>query len=442
MSRTSSWNELGVPAAALGLAMALVLGLAGCAGETAGTSSYKNPVTTVDEGAIVSAQTLIRWADEGKINAPFGTADRVVVVSVTTQATFVAKRHIPDAVVLPPAEFSMTREEGLGPSPNLMISGPVIDTLVQRLGIDGRTTVVLTLPKASSDSEMYQVSVLYWTLRYWGFSRDRVKILNGGDDAWEVAGQPLTDAVVAVPASTYKVSANQALKDVVRYSVGEMLTMVDAVNRDRTVLNTWQLLDVRGFATSPYLANTYRGNGGMQFLTSRVNGEATRNRLYPSRDALVAAMATSPVMDGSTPVFLSPGKKMLVMCGSSVSASPTFVLFDAVLGVPEGDVIMYDGSSSQWNNYSSARILQAGATAGQAATWAFDGVTPGTTAPRSIGTLPAAVPGEILFIPGSFAYLPSQPEANQVETADKQHMAGGGGSPATPAPGGGGGSGC
>lgn len=437
----SSSKKLGVPAAALGLALALLAGLAGCAGETAGTTSYKNPVTSTDEGAILSAQTLIKWADEGKINAPFGTADRVVVVSVTTAATFVTKRHIPDSVVLQPVEFSMTREEGLGPAPNLMPSGPVIDSLVQRLGIDGHTTIVLTVPKASSDSEMYQLSVAYWVFRYWGFSRDRLKILNGGDDAWEVAGQTLTDAVVSVPKSTYTVSSNQNLKDVVRYSVGEMLTMVDNVNRDRKLLDTWQLLDVRGFATTPYLANTYRGNGGMQFLTSRVNGEATRNRLYPSRDALISAMAASPVLDGATSVFLSPNKKMLVMCGSSVSASPTFVLFDAVLAVPEGDVIMYDGSSSQWNNYSTARILLAGASASQAATWAFDGVTPGTASPRSIGVLPAPVPGENPFIPGSFAYLPSQPEANQVEIADKQHIAGGGGNP-TPAPGGGGGSGC
>lgn len=438
----SSSMRIRVPAAALSLA--LVAGLAGCAGETAGTTSYRNPVTSTDEGAIISAQTLVKWADEGKLNAPFGTADRVVVVSATTRANFVSRRHIPDALLLDSSlELTMTRQEGLGPVGQMMLSGPAMDALVRKLGIDGRTTVVLTAPRASSDLEMYQVSVAYFTFRYWGFSRDRIKILNGGDDAWEVAGQPLTDAVVSVPASSYSVTANQALKDGVRYSVGEVLTMVDNINRDRTILDTWQLLDVRGFATSPYLANSYRGSSATQFLTSRVNGEATRNRLYPDRETLVSRMASLPVMDGTTPAFLSPTKKLLVMCFTSTSASPTFVLFDAVLAVPEGDIAMYDGSATQWNNYSSARILQAGATASQAATWAFDGVTPGTASPRSVGTLPVPVPGENSFIPGSFSYLPAQAEANQVETADKQHIAGGGGgSPSTPAPGGGGGSGC
>ena len=153
-----------------------------------------------------------------------------------------------------------------------------------------------------------------------------------------------------------------------------------------------------------------------------MNGEATRNRLYPDQATLLSRMAASPVLDGAAQVFLSPAKKMLVMCGSSISASPTFVLFDAVLGVPEGDVAMYDGSSSQWNQYSVAKIKAAGASASQAATWAFDAVTPGTSAPRAVGTLPAAVPGENPFVPGNFVYSPGQNEMNQIEAADKAYI--------------------
>jgi hypothetical protein len=134
-------------------------------------------------------------------------------------------------------------------------------------------------------------------------------------------------------------------------------------------------------------------------------------------------MSSSPVLDGTANAFLSPGKKMFVMCGSSISASPTFVLFDAVLAVPEGNVIMYDGSSSQWNQYSVAKIRAAGATAGQAATWSFDSTTPGTSSLRAVGTLPAAVPGENPFVPGNFVYSPSQAEMSQIEAADKAYMA-------------------
>jgi 3-mercaptopyruvate sulfurtransferase SseA len=420
--------------ASIGALAAVALGAWSCGG-SAGTTGYTDPYsTTKTASAIIDAATLGQWTDEGKVNAPLGTAGRVVVISVSSVANFTSttKKHIPDAFNLDYAnELTMTREEGLGPATVMVLSGPRMDALVQRLGIDAATTVVLTVPRGSSDSDLYQLSVAYFTFRYWGFSRDRVKILNGGDDAWDVAGRPLSDAILVPTASSYSVTSNKVLKDVFRVSVGEMLTFVDSINRDRSVLGTWQLLDVRGFATTPYIANTYRGNGGYQFITDRVNGEASRNRLYPDAATLVARMAASPVLDGAAQAFVSPSKKMLVMCGTSTSASPTFVLFDAVLGVPEGDVAMYDGSSSQWNQYSVAKIQGAGASGSQAASWAFDAMTPGTSSPRAVGTLPAAVPGENPFVPGNFVYSPAQSEVNQIESADKAYMSqtssGGGG---------------
>ena len=154
-----------------------------------------------------------------------------------------------------------------------------------------------------------------------------------------------------------------------------------------------------------------------------MNGESTRNRVYPDRETLLVRLGASPVMNGTTSAFMSATKKTIVMCGSSTSASPTFLLYDAVLQVAEGSIAMYDGSSSQWNNYSIAKIKAAGATDAQAATWAFDAVTAGTSTPRAIGALPAAVPGENPFVPGNFVYLPSQNEANQIEAADKAYMA-------------------
>jgi 3-mercaptopyruvate sulfurtransferase SseA len=434
-----------LPLGLAGVLAALTLTGWSCGGN-AGTTSYSNPVTTTATGATIDAMTLARWADEGKVNAPFGSADRVVIVSVSTPANFTSttKKHIPDAVLLDySSELTMVREEGLGPASAMMLGGPQMDALVKKLGIDGNTTIVLTIPRASSDSETYQMSVAYFTFRYWGFARERVKILNGGDDAWDAAGQALTDAVVSVPASSYSVASNKTVKSEVRYSIGEMLTLIDSINKDPSLLGTWQMLDVRGFATSPYVANAFRGNGAMQFLTDRVNGESGRNRLYPDKATLISRMAASPVLNGSVNAFLSPNKKTVVMCATSTSASPSFVLFDAVLAVPEGDIGMYDGSSSQWNNYSFEKIRAAGATVAQANAWAFDVATPGTSRTRAIGTLPALVPGENPFVPGDYAYVPAQLEANQIEAADQKYMTTTTGTPSTPgSPGGSPGGGC
>jgi 3-mercaptopyruvate sulfurtransferase SseA len=431
MPRTLMISRRAAPLAAAVALTALALAAGSCGG-SAGTTGYTNPITTTQTAsAIVDAATLAKWTDEGKVNAPLGTADRVVVVSVTTPASFTTRKHLPDAVLLDSStELSMVREEGLGPAGNMMLGGPQIDALVQKFGIDGSTTIVLTHPRGSTDSEHLQPAVAYWTFRYWGFPRERVKMLNGGDDAWEVAGLPLTDAAIVPTPSTFSVTSNKVLKDTLRFSVGEILTLVDSMNRDRSVLNTWQMLDVRGFTVSPYIANAYRGNGPMQFITDRVNGESTRNRLYPDQATAISRMASLPVKDGIADVFLSPTKKLISMCGTSFNCAPIFVVFDAVLAVPEGNAAMYDGSSTQWNNYSIAKIKAAGATDAQAAAWAFDSATSGTSTPRAVGALPAAVPGENPFVPGNFVYLPSQNEANQIEAADKAYMAktsGGGG---------------
>jgi 3-mercaptopyruvate sulfurtransferase SseA len=433
MPRTHLVSRRIVSLASIGALAALALGAWSCGG-SAGTTGYTDPFSaTKTASAIIDAATLAKWTDEGRVNAPLGTAGRVVVVSVASLANFTSttKKHIPDAVLLDaPAELTMTREEGLGPAIQMMLSGPRMDALVQRLGIDGSTTIVLTVPRGSTDLEFWQMSVAYWTFRYWGFSRDRIKILNGGDDAWDVAARPLTDAILVPTPSTYSVTQNKVLKDVLRLSVGEMLGYIDAINRDRSLLNTWQLVEVRGYTISPYIANAYRQANANQFVTDRVNGEATRNRLYPDPATLVARMGASPVLDGVAQAFLSPNKKTIAMCFTSTSASPTFVLFDAVLGVPEGDIMMYDASASQWGGYTVARIQAAGASVAQATTWAFDVATPGTSALRAIGAFPAAAPGENSFVPGSFVYAPTQSEANQVEAADAAYMAatkGGGG---------------
>jgi thiosulfate/3-mercaptopyruvate sulfurtransferase len=415
-----------------------LLALGGCgtkgyddvtAQQNAAAAAAAAAITTPNAPAVIDAATLKQWVDQGKLNAPSGNTDRVVVVSLASFAAYstATRGHIPGAVLMEPTtDLVDTREEALGPATNMMLSGAHMDSVVKKFGIDGNTTIVLTFPKKSSDAETYNLSVAYFTYRYWGFARNRLKILNGGDDAWDFAGYPLaTHEKTVVTPSTYSVKNNKALKDVVRYSITEMLSLVDAINKDTSLLATWQMLDARGYTTAPYLANTFRTKDtvgtahAMMFLTDRVNADATRNRLYPDKATLLTRMSTFPVINGAANAFLSPDKKTVVMCGSSTSASPTFVLFDAVLAVPEGNIMMYDGSSSQWGGYYTTRLVAAGASASQAAVWAFDANSPGTTTSRSVG---GALTGTNVILPGSFVYLPTQPEMNQIEEADRAYM--------------------
>ena len=376
-----------------GMLVTALLAIYGCSGGSGSYSTLDSQVTTTKTASpIITATTLKAWIDEGKLNAPFGSKDRIVIVSPSSLADWInpAKGHIPNAVRWDTSEFAEDgRIEGIFTSGSMMPSGEMMDRIIKRLGIDGNTTVVISLPK---NSLLYYQTLIYWDLRYWGFPKERIKILNGGDDAWEVDVSTLTsDATEKHAPSTYSVAYNSGLKTSVRYSVGQMIAKIDEMNADSTLSNAWQIIDVRGFystksvSTDPsnnrefYLKNALRLSSYTQFFTKRVNNETTRNLLFPTKDELVDLFKTSKIYNPSdvygTPTGnVSESKKTIVTCAASSSASPSFALFDAVLGVPDGQITMYDGSSSQWTYYSYALIKSKYSTAtdAQIYAWAFD----------------------------------------------------------------------
>lgn len=405
----------------VGVMMSTMLSLWGCGG--GGTSSYNQPITTTSSPAIIDATTLKRWIDEGKLNAPLGSKDRVVVVSPSSVANWTSKGHIPGAVRWDTSELAMTRVEGLANALNMMPTGAMMDGIIQRLGIDGNTTIVVSLPK---NDTLYYQSLIFWDLRYWGFARNRIKILNAGDDAWEVAGFALsTDATDKYTPSTYSVAQNGTLKDVVRYSIGEMIGTIDALITTPALKDTWQMVDVRGFtgsyATTPYITNALRMSAYTQFFSRLNAGDGvTRNYMYPDKATLESRFATMAVKDGVTDAYLSATKKTVVMCASSFSASPSFVLFDAVLNMAEGNIMMFDGSASQWNIYSTARLTAKypNATAAQISAWAFDNAT---SPIRAQGTIASSTDLSVWY-EAAPVYAPSATQMNQIEIIDQGYM--------------------
>lgn len=400
----------------VGVMMSTMLSLWGCGG--GGTSSYNQPITTTSSPAIIDATTLKRWIDEGKLNAPLGSKDRVVVVSPSTVANWTSKGHIPGAVRWDTTELAMTRVEGLATATSMMPTGAMMDGIIQRLGIDGNTTIVVSLPK---NDTLYYQSLIFWDLRYWGFARNRIKILNAGDDAWEVAGFALsTDATDKYTPSTYSVAQNGTLKDVVRYSIGEMIGTIDALIATPALKDTWQMVDVRGPEQTPYITNALRMQNYTQFFSRLDAGDGVqRNYMYPDKATLESRFATMAVKDGVTNANLSATKKTVVMCASSFSASPSFVLFDAVLNMAEGNIMMFDGSASQWNIYSTARLTAKypNATPAQISAWAFDNAT----SPRAQGAIGSSTDLSVWY-ELALVYAPSATQMNQIETTDKAYM--------------------
>ncbi|WP_277058603.1 selenite/tellurite reduction operon rhodanese-like protein ExtH [Trichlorobacter lovleyi] len=390
----------------LGLILTALLTAWGCG--SGGSGSYTDPnslITTTKATTIVGAAQLKAWIDEGKLNATFGSKDRVVIVSPSTDTDWYVKGHIPGAVRWDTSELAENgRTEGVSIAASMMPSGAMMDGIIKRLGIDENTTIVISLPKSST---LYYQTLIYWDLRYWGFPKERIKILNGGDDAWEVAGYDISkDPTDRYTSSTYSVAYNSGLKTGLRYNVGQVIAKIDETIADPTVLNSWQIIDVRGFKPSPtaagefYLTNALRMTSYTQFFPNSVNNEATRNKLFPTKAQLESLFQTSKIylpsdVSGTPTGTISTSKKTIVTCTASSSASPSFALFDAVLDVPDGQITMYDGSATQWNYYSYA-LLKAKyttATDAQIYAWAFD--NPANL--RAQGTFPTTIPSSANF---------------------------------------------
>ena len=118
-----------------------------------------------------------------------------------------------------------TRSEGVIYAVNMVLDGPTIDALIQRTGINKNTTVIFTGPGTSKNDYM-SVGRLYFNFRYWGFPKERLKVLNGLNGAYKATIRAGYN-VPAITASTYSVRNNPSFRDDLRVSLQEMLDYAD-----------------------------------------------------------------------------------------------------------------------------------------------------------------------------------------------------------------------
>jgi 3-mercaptopyruvate sulfurtransferase SseA len=415
----------------VGIVMTTMLTLWGC-----GTSSYTDPndsiTTTKTATALIEPATLKQWMDEGKVNTTDpASLDRVVIVTVSPSTNYTTA-HIPGAQLLnSSSELSMSRLEGVGTMTTMMLNGTSMDGLIQKLCIDEYTTIVFTVSKGQN---FLYAARAYFTFRYWGFPKERLKVLNGGDNAWEDAATAsawpstyaLTAAAPAVAPSTFSVkklySASTSNLNF-RYSIGEMLALVDKINTGATKTDATgvSILDVRGGSPSVYINNAIVDDYA-QYATIPAAGKTA---VFKSPADITAHLNSFGVTSSKSMNY--------VYCVSGYRASVPFFALDGMLSWP---VTMYDGSWGQWTSYAST------ATANKvAAAWQTDVVTAATTANRTFGAITTAGTSMVLDPISSALYSSiTDSRANQLLNEDKAYFTSGSTSTAPVSTGGGSGS--
>jgi len=407
----------------LGLIALLAVGALGIWGCADHPTDYENPldsiVTTKTPTALIDAATLKQWIDEGRLNSTDSDSrDKVVVITVSTAAAY-NTAHIPGSQLWNyDTELFQTRLEGVAAMGSMAMTGPALDALLRRSGIDERTTVVFTASTTGSARDLREATRGWWTLRYWGFPKDRLKVLQGGDVGWTEAGNTLVTEIPTIAPSDFSVrdlaGSSQFGADF-RASIGEIMRAVDGVNSG--ALTNVAFLDERGGV------DPVAGGRLQSAVLDSWNGYyvAGTSGTFKPVDELVARLAGFGVTETTAMSYVS--------CQTGVKCSVVFFVLDGILGWP---VQSYDGSWGQWSGYSNASI---------AAAWKVDANSPGTTTLRSFGTWTAGSPAIDPIANGSYPL--SDTRANQIENEDAAYFSSGGTiSPPTGGGGGGGGSGC
>lgn len=423
-----------------GIAMLTLVGLWGC-----GTSGYDNPstatVTTKTPTALIQAADLKQWADAGLVNKA-GGYDRVVILDISGNATdgsnaYDTVGHIPGAQLISAgsAAFKAERAEGpLNRTGEMVCTGATIDTLIQNAGIDGNTTIVLT-SNAANTTGAINAARAYTTFRYWGFAKNRLKILNGGNKGWTDAGYTLTSIVPTIRKSTYGVAQNGttnvntdmrvSLSEMIAYANGIVagnagkVTIIDTVRGSATVVNatvsgpTADLLDATKF--TPFDGAI---KGSYSYHATRM---LTSGMYFKDTATIKADISAAFGTDGVTALGdanRDATKTFISLCRAGNYASIGYFILDGIAYYDSSvDVKWYDGSLGQWNLMAAADAANP-TLGGKLAvgsiwdtTFLMDNLTWNVNRGKTI----------IDYVSRVYGVEPSYAEGNQIETTDRAY---------------------
>jgi len=392
----------------LGVLALTMLTLWGCGG-----GGYDNPtsnvVTTRTATALIQAEDLKRWMDAGLVNKD-GGYDRVVILEVTTNANNYNTEHIPGAIMVNRAtDLATQRVEGPALTGDLVADGKMMDTLIQRCGIDENTTIVFTTSEAEMNANNhYNLTRGYATFRYWGFPKERLKVLDGGNKAWKALyPSTMTPVPPTIKTSTYCVTPNNTNR--VRADLRATLAEMIAAVRAGTASNDF--IDGRSdgvpgstpdiIETTKYVVFEGRVTGGRGYAYTNLVDATTKK--FKS----ISDVATGLNLQKET---------TYAMCRSGNIAT---VLFFAIDGYAYYDgskkVVWYDGSWGQWGLMSDNAAKGGKLPAGSA--WATDTLTSPITYNVDL------VGRSVVDITSRLAPVShTERSANQTEDADKAYL--------------------
>ncbi len=186
---------------------------------------YDNPqLQSASTSVLISPQTLNGWITNGYGTDSHGFNKMVVLdaTSATGTTSYTTTGHVPGAFLVDPAvDLFAPRSDGVSSVISEVATKSQIEDVIHRTGIDQNTVVVIT-----GDS-MLNMGTAYFTFRYWGFPKERLKVMNGTNSTYAAAGFSLEKTVPPAPlASNYSV-CQLTQNTSMRASLSDMISLAE-----------------------------------------------------------------------------------------------------------------------------------------------------------------------------------------------------------------------
>jgi len=130
---------------------------------------------------LVSVPELVEKMEPVTSSKASDTDQAVWVIDVRSEKAF-AKGHIPGAINIPFTALTDPRAH----VPGALKDNNVLASLLGQIGLDAKSDIVIY-----DDKGGFRAARLFWVLEYFGHRH--VSLLNGGIQAWESAGESLTE---------------------------------------------------------------------------------------------------------------------------------------------------------------------------------------------------------------------------------------------------------
>lgn len=236
------------------------------------------------------------------------------------------RAHVPGALMRPGHPY--IKSEKHGEVSKFLPDPDEFQEMMKSLGIYKNNTVI-----CYDEWSNHFATRFWWVAQYYGFNR--VKLLNGGWQAWLEKGFPVSCKVETGTTS----DSNFQLKENSSYNVSMEEVKVALENPE------WQILDVR--TDDEHAGKNLAGNQRGGHLKGAIHLEWDKLLAPPNVHGVRYFLSPESMESKLVASGVDRNKKIIVHCQSGVRASFTVFCLN-MLSFP--NVKLYDGSMGEWAN--------------------------------------------------------------------------------------------